>query len=308
MGSREFGYVLRDGAKGKLTLKVVDEKGAPVEGAIIGGHFQMANRKGINGMSDADGLFVMKDKSRGKMHYGVRKHGYYRTSGEYIFGSHDGVVVKNGKWQPWNETRVVILKKIRNPIPMYAKTAETHLPSNTSSVGYDLMIGDWVAPHGEGKVTDFLFAITKRRVKSWSDFDGSLSVTFRAAKDGVRLRGGVGDGGSDFPWDHHAPEGEYDSLSQIGIGYVPGKGLYKSNESAACYFRVRSETNEVGELTSAYYGKISGPIKFDVRDTATGWIRFTYYLNPTPNDRNMEFDPKQNLHQGLKRFEEVRAP
>jgi hypothetical protein len=37
-------------------------------------------------------------------------------------------------------------------------------------------------------------------------------------------------------------------------------------------------------------------------------IAFQYYLNPTPNDRNVEFDPKQNLLGGLQPFEQVNAP
>ena len=52
-----------------------------------------------------------------------------------------------------------------------------------------------------------------------------------------------------------------------------------------------------GNVKSALYGKIYG-----------GFMQFRYYLNPTPNDRNVEFDPKQNLLQGLKPTEQVTAP
>jgi hypothetical protein len=37
-------------------------------------------------------------------------------------------------------------------------------------------------------------------------------------------------------------------------------------------------------------------------------MRFKYYLNPTPNDRNIEFDPKQNLLKKLNEFEGVSEP
>jgi hypothetical protein len=37
-------------------------------------------------------------------------------------------------------------------------------------------------------------------------------------------------------------------------------------------------------------------------------MQFSYYLNPTPNDRNIKFDPKQNLLGGLQSFERVSAP
>jgi len=35
---------------------------------------------------------------------------------------------------------------------------------------------------------------------------------------------------------------------------------------------------------------------------------FTYYLNSTSNDPNVEFDPKRNLFTGLKDDERVLAP
>jgi hypothetical protein len=52
---------------------------------------------------------------------------------------------------------------------------------------------------------------------------------------------------------------------------------------AGYYCRVRSEILPNGE-TNCLYGKIYGDFP-----------AMTYYLNPTPNDRNVEFDPKRNL-------------
>lgn len=46
-----------------------------------------------------------------------------------------------------------------------------------------------------------------------------------------------------------------------------------------------------GNIISAQYGKIYGD-----------FLAFTYYLNPSPNDRNVEFDPDQNLFGGRDRF------
>jgi hypothetical protein len=54
-----------------------------------------------------------------------------------------------------------------------------------------------------------------------------------------------------------------------------------------------------GNAKSALYGKIYGD---------TMMMNFHYYLNPTPNDRNVEFDPKQNLLKNLKPDEGVSAP
>jgi phage-related protein len=62
-------------------------------------------------------------------------------------------------------------------------------------------------------------------------------------------------------------------------------------------FRVRTALDQQGNVVSARYGKIYGD-----------FMQFTYYYNPTPNDRNIEFNPKQNLLGGLQAFERVTAP
>jgi hypothetical protein len=61
--------------------------------------------------------------------------------------------------------------------------------------------------------------------------------------------------------------------------------------------RVRAVLDQSGNIVSAHYGEIYGD-----------FMQFAYYLNPTPNDRNIEFDPKQNLLGGLQSFKGVRLP
>jgi hypothetical protein len=55
------------------------------------------------------------------------------------------------------------------------------------------------------------------------------------------------------------------------------------------------------------YGKIHGPIRFWI-EPPEATLSMTYYLNPTPNDRNLEFDPKKNLFTDLKPDERVYEP
>ena len=44
------------------------------------------------------------------------------------------------------------------------------------------------------------------------------------------------------------------------------------------YIRIRTQTNELGQVTNALYGKIYGRIN----------ANFLSLVNPTPNDRNIE--------------------
>ena len=63
------------------------------------------------------------------------------------------------------------------------------------------------------------------------------------------------------------------------------------------YIRVRTKLDEKGNVISAHYGKIYGD-----------FMNFTHYLNPTPNDRNVEFDPKKNLIDTGRRGDKVHDP
>jgi hypothetical protein len=63
------------------------------------------------------------------------------------------------------------------------------------------------------------------------------------------------------------------------------------------YFRVRTVPDQNGNVKSALYGKIYGD-----------FMQFSYYLNPTPSDRNIEFDPKRNLMKTLTPLEAVTEP
>lgn len=66
-------------------------------------------------------------------------------------------------------------------------------------------------------------------------------------------------------------------------------------------FRTRTKVDENGNLIEARYGKNYGPIEFRLnltderpsyRKRVTLW---NYYLNPTVNDTNLEYDSKRNL-------------
>ena len=57
--------------------------------------------------------------------------------------------------------------------------------------------------------------------------------------------------------------------------------------------------DEGGKVKSALYGKIDGEFGLDAINSKTCFVLFTYYLNPTSNDRNMEFNPQKNLFTDL---------
>ena len=291
------------GNEGMLTFKVIDDEGKPLVGMPVSAGFSGSERQ--EGRSDTNGQFVLKGTALiGLVQYGLRSEGCYPSYGEFT----GFTAVKDRKLQPWNPVITTVVRRIVRPIPMYAKVVESDLPTTNAPSGFDLVAGDWVAPYGKGSKSDILFAIGERRVSSWTDFNGKLLVTFSNEKDGVQERDERAVGGSTFGWLYSAPVVGYEKKREVILGDVLGKGYFESNHTAAAYIRVRTVTNEVGHIVQANYGRIAGPMKFDVRDSPTGWIKFAYWLNPTPNDRNLEFDPKRNLFHNLKSTEQVNVP
>ena len=79
-------------------------------------------------------------------------------------------------------------------------------------------------------------------------------------------------------------------------------------ENRNYFLRVRSVLDSQGKVVSALYGKIDGDIRFSPIRSKTCSLMFTYYLNPTANERNLEFDVQRNLLINLKDGEQVNAP
>ena len=219
-----------------------------------------------------------------RVDYGAEKEGYYFSSGSPIIFSKHSL----GKWQPWNQKVQLVLKKIVNPVPMYAKHVKREIPVLDQEVGYDLMVGDWVAPHGSGNIQDFKFQCKKRYVE-WNDFDFELEVRFKEGQDGIVQINYEKKYGSALLLPRESPEGGF---QDVLIKKASGQTLNSNNfpqENCAYFFKVRSD-HAGGPL----YGKIINDFEFGLQGAKTARISFTYYLNPD-GTRNMEFDPERNL-------------
>lgn len=308
-GEVAFGF---EYAKAKTTLKVIDEKGDVVVGATAGiGFFNKKNSKGAEsykGKTDIAGQFTASATTHGEFGYFIDKEGYYRTSGKYREWFKGNGKVKNGRWEPWNPTVPVVLKKIKNPVPMYAKRVREVIPTFDKPWGYDLQRGDWVAPYGEGLVSDFIFNFHGRFV-NFKNRDESLTISFSNEADGIqeftndtvqqsqlRLPHNASSDGYKTNWHH-------DKLMNAD-GVRKNQGLRKGYN---LIFRVRTVLDEKGNIIKANYGKIHAGIEFGYSKGNEAMVIFTYYFNPD-GTRNLEFDPKQNLFRNLGKFEQVSEP
>ena len=91
---------------------------------------------------------------------------------------------------------------------------------------------------------------------------------------------------------------QFSENKKIGFhGNVPQDQVY--------FFRVRT-VEQNGIVTSALYGKINSGLCITPQHAKNCYVGLYYYLNPTPNDRNIEYG--STLFKNLEFLETPRAP
>ena len=291
--------------KAKITVLVKDPDSSPVDEASIGigGTLQPQSDSVAKGLTSNDGRFTAEVRSNGELGITARKAGYYDTLGpDFSFRNATDAIdraLTTQQWDPWNPTVSVTLKKILKPIAMYARQFRKPLPKTNEKIGLDLFEGDYLKPYGVGTTADLVLR-TEVSDRGRNDYDYKLIVAFSNQMDGIlpvtvdRYRSG-----SALRSPYIAPETGFLPQWVVSRSRAAAAGE-KSNydpEAHAFVFRVRTVVDAAGKIVSANYGKIYGD-----------FMNFSYYLNPTPNDRNIEFDPKRNLFTKLKTEEQVTAP
>jgi hypothetical protein len=148
-------------------------------------------------------------------------------------------------------------------------------------------------------------------VTSSRDYEGNLEIKFVGPFNGI-LENDNNFEASQFSFPRYAPGYGFMTNWLYQVGQDPASGYYGERGPGgdkSYFIRTRSVTNEHGELIEALYGKIYGQIRIrGVARQEAPFVIFTYYLNPTPNDRNMEFDPNRNLFRNLSSREQVTRP
>jgi hypothetical protein len=229
----------------------------------------------------------------------------------------------------------VTLPYVRKPIPLKAKAegfshrrvngpkdkepADPRLPDLAiTEVGYDAELLELMPPHGQGKQTDFTIKVTsvfrgyedaylERRAVVDSEIgtftldEGKVrfgnwthSVTYRFPNkgDGIIL--------SPQFWPYckltmpqKAPEEGY--AQELTLTEEVRENAYRPDlahcrelmKNNGMFLRVRTQLDKDGNVVSAHYAKIVSPQR--------PGNRFKIFYNPTPNDRNLEYDLQTNL-------------
>lgn len=285
----------------KLTILAVDDDQLPLSNMQV--HVWLSESAIRDGWTDNNGIFIAEGPCTIKdIPITILKEGFYDSRTRYEYPNYQSII--DHKWQPWNPLVKVLVRRIVKPIPMYAKQLHVVVPVLDQLVGFDLVKADWIVPYGVGEVADVMFQIKKRWVDV-HDFESSLDLLLPNKGDGLQETSLSPSKDSTFKLGRSAPTEGYDIINMHLSD--SSKSYFVPDEQQSFYFRIRTVTNDSRQDSSALYGKIRTYIGFDARKNRTT-ISFSYYLNPTPNDRNLEFDPKHNLFTDLESWQEVRQP
>jgi len=309
------------GGDANICLRVINPAGQPVSNAVVraaiwapgvrmsdllGGRGGSQN---ISGKTDTNGLFSVEGIAYVDIGWSVVHADFYKTVGKYVLAQHGRV--ENGRWQPWGQGLEVLLRPRIAPIPMCATMASTaffeeknrqaniqarkesravSFDITEQAASLDLAMGEWLPPHGNGKQADLTISFSRNVLRATEkgrplDMDMTVDVSFPNEGDGI-IRGKQDNRGSSFVSAYEAPAEGYEPTIRLFKKRRECVG-YESNmdEDALYYVRVRTDLDKDGNIKSAHYGKIYGEL----------YGQFVCYLNPTLNDRNVEFDPSRNL-------------
>lgn len=220
----------------------------------------------------------------------VNKEGYY----EGYPGSAKPKLSHNralNRWEPWPCEVTVKLKKIKDPVIKHYSFGKSYmkLPIKVKDVGFDMLKGDWVKPHGEGDNADFKVSLINQEIVDETHTRDIASFVFQSNYDGIQDYSADKNNQSSFYWPYLAPENGYKSY-QLFRNYeiVPGTLYPQSRENnireRTSFVRIRTKVDKRGSIVSAYYGVITN-LSFD---SVLNTISISYQLNADNQSRSLE--------------------
>lgn len=296
----------RKGAKARLIYRVVDDEGLPITNTVARGTWRNDYpRKTWNKTftTNENGEFVAEDKVGGAFGFYVKKIGYYMSSTGLNFHWREGVspLVKDGKWQPYGEHRMIVLKRIKNPVEMKFHNwgiGGYRAPETNVWVGLDFEMGQWCKPYGNGEHEDVMVRFSGSIVDDFT-WDTKTEISFtNIPYAGYYIM--QKDTFSTMKTCYAALTNDSAyaermlTLTSKGRRGIPPNREITDKIAADKYlvFRTRCTINENGRLVSAHYGKISGDFRGSLQlmfFTPNSYAdEAGIYFNPTPNDTNLE--------------------
>ena len=274
-----------------VTVRVVDEDGQPINGAWA--DFYHLNSMSSNpGFTDVNGLYSTRlENIFANISGHFTKPGYYKTNGKFWSWADSA-----GKElvPPADTNFVIVLKRIIDPVQMRQREIKAIFPRLDEPVGFDLEIGDWIFPDGQGKIADMML-IGGGHHTSPNDYSFYLSAEFSGEHNGIQSFYVPQEGvdaflRSDLPPPPIAPESGYENTFELSTKRLPtDKRFPPFDETRRWIYRIRTVVDDDGKIISANYGWMAKNIS--IGHAGTGVIILNYYHNPDPHSRSLE--PKE---------------
>ncbi len=228
------------------------------------------------------------------------KDGFYRSKGHINLTESDvNPVVKDGKWQPYGRDVKIELRECKNPIAVDLIGFEAEVPKLNEFIGYDIKVGDFIAPYGAGVVADF-YLMYSYKIWPMRHSDACIKLVFPNALDGAyRKKKDISF--SDMRMDYHANTNAVYSKEIVlarkyEAGDIEKKISTELKDDEYLVLRTRTKVNEKGELLAANYAMIVGEFKMW---TSPSRIIFSSFINPNVNDTNLEYDRQGNPYKKI---------
>ena len=220
----------------------------------------------------------------------TKLEGYYNDSSGAKYTKINQVL---NRMEPWSPTVEVKMRPKINPVSMVARGVDREMiPEWDKFVGFDLEIGDWVTPYGEGRVSDMMFFMQKTSGVSGA----TCEISFGNKGDGIQEFVLGQSTGSEFIFPYLAPTNNYSESMYREKIYTDKYGLkFRTNAKPDAeinhLFRVRTVLDAKGNVQQACYGRIKG----ELRVSSKGKLYFKYWFNPVPNERSLEYSGENLL-------------
>ena len=277
-----------------ISYRIIDDDGSPVSDVSCRGWIREFDAKDGGHSyflkSDTNGLVTISGKCSVSFTAFFTKEGYYMTRFEPCLDEDGlGSAIFDGKWQPYGETRTVMLKRILQPHEMYVPEMppQRKIRIYDKWLDFDLENGDFLPPMGNGRNADML---VRFKLKGQMPYDWSIkmdvSFTNHPCAGAYVLKKDVW---SDMKSVYFADTNAL-YLTDFSFQYAREKGsrrpvVEKLGEDEYLVFRTRTKVDHDGRLISARYGKLYGPWNFE--DAGGSQIQ-KVFLNKADNDANLE--------------------
>ncbi len=279
-----------DGAAIDVVISVKDEDGLSVSNAEVRVCFLVdpMREEVCAGIADSEGRYVAKSRACiGTYNVAVRKNGFYETVAHCMAQElpHE-VVAKTRKWADSVKHENIVVRAVRKPVKMLHRgNAGMPYPATNEVLRFDMERFDWCPPFGKGRHGDVHVVFEERRgERAPTEFSNNLRMMFPNCADGFyreRLKFPC----SRFKYAYHADEtAEYEKELHLRFGRTASAitNDVRLAKDEYLVYRVRTRTNELGQVTFAHYGMIREGFNHLIR------LKMSSHFNPAPNDTNLE--------------------